>query len=819
MNDRQTVVTARSRLDGDFLITCGFIVAVAFSQSLISFAQTAVWEPQGLIVKQWLAGGILLVLFVVFYSAKLPLRAAAFRFLRRVGAARLLHSLMPLAPLYRSICQTKTLVILVWLSMVAIVSNYGSPTLRSAALWSTVIALGMPWLLGDERRRNALRILRMVYHNINVGDKNATCLAVRIFLFTAAAAAATWLVAENHRRIAIILALLQAIALSNLAADVPASRLRSLMVFCSAFVAWAMAIGFTSVPLDSWLLGSVPSTAAAPVAFTLAFAAAIYYFAGEDMRPGERSRKFDGLWLLALPIFILLGLRTDDLLADWIPYHRTFWTAPANFIRQGAWPLWDFPSQYGVLSEISLALWPTRTTWQALYLESALIIVAIACLTFWLYTYRRHRFIDRLFALCLTSAAVFSDLGARDPMGARVYPQVGLRFHFVIGIVALSLFLYRFRGKLLHRRIGYAVGHILWALSLAWSLESAIFTGVAWAAYISVDLVIDIASQRVRGVVAIVRRISPVVLIPIVLLSATELVYRSKLGHGPDWLSYIEFSIAYARDPSLLETPFVGGAVWALVLTIAVVGSAAMAALRNRSYDCLPVVAACFAAIWSSSVYYVGEPLEVHVNALAPVIVVTIGALFTLERISESILLLSVSARAALLPLFVLLIAFMTGNPARLAAIRVPLSRTHPLDSTVALPHLKGEVASLLSRAGVKPTDDLILPIPYWSVKLDLGETLPFERDSEGRVVEHIAWLPISPIGSFNTLQTLPYDRRRVYLQRYERDVRRTGWLVAYHRPADCGALLPNLRRESVMRSENYEIARCVQVNTSITQR
>ncbi len=693
------------------------------------------------------------------------------------------------------------------LATTAIVTDFGSSQIRSIAIWLSVVALGLPWFIGAPARASAIRARRALHCVFDDGDVGSTVATIRATLTCIFVATAAWLVVDAHRRISLLIALLQGLAFISIAPSA-SSKLKTLLsIFLSSVVAWALALGFTSVPLDQWLLAAVPSTAAAPVAFAIALALTLREFA--TFTTSTRQRVPVAYWLVAFTIFTGLSLRTDQLLADWIPYHRTFWAEPANFIRQGAWPLWDFPSQYGVLSEVSLAMWPNVSTWQALYFETALVMVAVSCLILWLYTYRRSGFANRVFALGLAVSVVFSDQGGRHPMGWRIYPQLGLRFQWLLAIIALTLFLHRFQRHPMLKTAGYLAGYLIWAVSLAWSLESGVFAGVAWSAYV----VSDVFYQAIRGKrlsMSGIARICGLLFVPVLLYLATEAVFWLRLGHGPDWTSYFEYSVAYQRDASgLLWTPNVRGAVWVLVTVLVAVGSAAVAAIRQRRYQCLPVIVSCWFGLWGVCAYYVGEPIEVHANGLAPVIAVCCGAILALERLERGPLLVDVPARAALVPLSTLLFAYAFGEPAYLARMQIPLTRHAFLDSTASFPMISGELAALSSRAGVKPDDDVIFPVEYLANKLELGELLPFSRDQRGRVVEHVAWLPISPIGPFNTLQTLPFERRRTYLERYHHDVRRTGWLVAYHRSADCGEFVPGLRRSIVLRSANYEIAHC----------
>jgi hypothetical protein len=87
---------------------------------------------------------------------------------------------------------------------------------------------------------------------------------------------------------------------------------------------------------------------------------------------------------------------------------------------------------------------------------------------------------------------------------------------------------------------------------------------------------------------------------------------------------------------------------------------------------------------------------------------------------------------------------------------------------------------------------------------------MPFARTADGSLQEYPSWLPMNSVGPWNTLYTLPLDRRREYIERFlALDGHRGGWLVMYHEQADCTEISPTLRNVRTFASENFSATLC----------
>jgi hypothetical protein len=548
------------------------------------------------------------------------------------------------------------------------------------------------------------------------------------------------------------------------------------------------------------------------LAFVAAFAVVIMEFTSV---PSAQTRTRHGnaaIWIIAIVIFIELGLRTDSLLADWIPYHRSYWVGPADFVRAGGWLLWDVPAQYGFLSALSLAIWPAASTWQALYEQTALTLVFDGLILFWLLREQRSGPLNTTFTLLVTVATLFSSEGARSPFGWRLYPQAGLRFTGLIALMAVSYAIYKASKKNQQTRALYCLGFAVWISSVAWSFESGILATIFWAAFLGLDFLYELLSTR-----STFRKIAlsagthflPFIFLPILFVGFVEAYYRLRLGHGPDWTGFFEFSFAFQSEQVELREIAATGPGWVLISILIGVGFEALRAVRLRLRSA-PITCALWFGIWGISSYYVGEGFNNHINVLSPLLAIVVAIVIAVRRSEATAADPPLAVYSLFTPLFIICIAQAFANPVELLSIKAPLLPGYSFDSIAGFDKNGVEIKQLEREAGVKPTDRIIYPDSNWRVKLDLGLNMPFIDDGSGLTVQQVAWLPVSPVGPFDMLMTLPYERRALYLTRYFAQVHETGWLLSYHQPVDCKRYVPTLTTQNVYRSLNYEIARCV---------
>lgn len=624
-----------------------------------------------------------------------------------------------------------------------------------------------------------------------------------------------WVLIAGHRLYIIPVALAQAVLieryLRNLISD---ARARCIAAGLVSLLTWACAVGLVWTQLNEWLLSGSFDTGLSAVTFGTVFVLVLGQSLAATTEEAGRliaSRRIAEA-ALAVFVFFELAFRTDHFTFDWIPYHRSYWASPADFLRAGHWLLWDVPTQYGFLSELAVAFTPGRNAWQSLYVLTGIVLVFEAILLYVALRRDGGGFANYLFSVALPCAVLFSSEATRFPFGARLYPQQGLRFMWpMLALFALYM-RYMRRDRPAIARRWFMVGWIAWALGLTWSFETGVWTTLIWLGY----LVIEQAMRLIEGgtlktafASCFVHRILPCLLVPLGLLGLVDGYYLTMLGHFPDWLSFIEFSGIYANadvQPPPLKPFGPGLIVVTLLASIATYG--VVFAVRKR-YAALPLVAAVFAAVWGTSIYYVGEPFDQHVNALLEVFALAFAVLFAVEReehIKSAALIL---ARSAIVPTFVLVIATAFGEPGRIATISAPFMPGFSFDGTRDLPPISGELAGLFRRGGIAPNDPVNFPNRIAWIKLG-RLIMPFSRDADGRLREYPTWLPMSPVGPWNTLYTLQPARRRLYIERFlALDRHRGGWLIMYQEPADCTEISPTLRNVRTVTSKNFSATLC----------
>lgn len=589
----------------------------------------------------------------------------------------------------------------------------------------------------------------------------------------------------------------------------------TLWTYGASLGAWVFSANISYTPLDKLLLNASPATALiAPV-----FSAALCLLLLDLASPFQRDRASAGVtvvrYVIAALFFAELAFRTDATLADWIPYHQMYWVGPATFVKEGHYLLWDVPSQYGFLSELALAFFPAGNVWQSLYVMTAIVLTVQALLLFGLMVHRRPGWLGTVVALLICSAIFFSSQASRYPFGPRLYPQGGLRFIWVIALVFLVYKIYAAKGDR-ERVLWRVLAWISWGISTLWAFESLAWCTFVWGGFIAVEYGIWAVSQQrtLRALAArAVAAFAPFPVIAALAFGSVNAFYSMRLGHGPDWTSYLEFSALYATDTRYHVVTETFGPGWLIVLLLGSLAVPAIYALKRRRYEMLPVLAASWLAVWASSAYYVGEPYDNHVSAVT--------VIFGFGYAIASLLLADLDVdslsftRLAFVPLFALLITTAYGEPARIAAIRAPLMPGFRFNAVDRMPTVSGELAELVHKAGIGSGDRVIFPnSPSW-VKIDDGLIMPFISGPNGTKTELIGWLPQSPAGPTNTLYSLPLERRLTYVQRFLQISPHGGWYITYHSKAECSqAAADAVNVGPAIRTTNYEAVRCAIVES-----
>ncbi len=613
------------------------------------------------------------------------------------------------------------------------------------------------------------------------------------------------LLVVNNNFYAFVIVAFTVLIIYNLYRDTHHNLASWLVLIAAVLGMWAYTLGLPFTPLPLEMLGATPSTSLALMKFfgaTLLVWIALSQFAGPV---GHRSLFRQAVeYATATLIFLWQGLRIDGLTSDWVPYHRSYWTGPATFIREGHWLLWDIPSQYGFLSELVIAKFPGATCDQSLYLVSAIALAGQALMLFAILRSYGKGILNFVFALSISAAAFFSLDASRYPFGGRLYPQMGLRFIWVEALLFIAYLIYRHPGW---RTTLQRVGFVVWAIGIMWSFESAAWVTVIWGGYILADIFAHDHSRSGNWLAEAWLRFWPFLAIPAAIILCLDSYYVVFLGHLPDWLSYVEFSTLYLSNPIFRQPLNLVGSGWLLILAFGAVLTLWLVVHKNRRSEAVPLLAAAWMTLWATSIYFVGEAFHNHVNALSGIlslIAAVIGGIYTREELSRR-----TAARLSLFsfaPFMIILLSFSFGN--------VTWNMLFPpyIKNVVrATPPITGPLLKIIDAAGIKPSDKVILPQSITWTTLSAGLVLPYIRVKGGNR-ELVAWLPVSPNGPYNMWFTLSPSRRQTYIDRFVMIEKRGGWIITPHsEAAKCNLFSSNkyFKPERTISTSSYNATLC----------
>jgi hypothetical protein len=461
-------------------------------------------------------------------------------------------------------------------------------------------------------------------------------------------------------------------------------------------------------------------------------------------------------------------------------HHWGVIAGPAALVRQGGWLLWDVPAQYGFLSTLTLACFPAGTVWQAVYAVTAVLLFLVGAFFFLLLRSLRPGLLGGCWALALTLAAFFLLPGwAPLATGPLYLPCLGpFRFFWCYALLAVLLWEYRSGcDARLQRRVLW-VGSVTWLAGTLWCSESAVYCAAVWLPAFA--LIVWRRVHRLRQgpghFRARVLAAAGWLLVPLGLLGASvagiTAYYAWRLGHGPDWYAFVEYSLAFQNGFAALPID-PRGCVWVLLLVFCI-----LSALVARALACglcrreLGLLVGAWAALWSTASYFVSRSHENNATCLAPVLCT--GAALALYVCGRGRRRGSWLLNAGLAPLLTVVLAAGFANPQALKSHWTHLWRGYRGHVERLLVPLDPQADFLLAVAGVK-ADDPILVVDYAGDRSDLLPPRRAGAGGEDLVSVNRAWLPAYP---FTLLLPLPEERRLVYLARFHARARRSGWLL-----------------------------------------
>lgn len=505
-----------------------------------------------------------------------------------------------------------------------------------------------------------------------------------------------------------------------------------------------------------------------------------------DHRPALDDERRNPLRLIGNSLAILLiamaSVRTDHIFGLGEMFHWLSYTGPAESVRQGGWLLWDVPSHYGFLSILTLAWLPTATAWQSLFVVNALFNFLIALMIFFLFRALRPGLLNLCFALAMTLAAVFFRSGlAPYYLGPNHLPNIGgLRFFWCFVLVAILFWEYRHddaSGR--WQRRYFWGGSLVWLIGTLWSSESAVYCSVIWLPAFAL-LVWRRAAASVGSETSFKTRLRASarwLLLPLQLLFGALVLITSfyflRLGHAPDWRSFLEYAWEYSGGFMALPMN-ITGEVWVLILIFCALATTAVYFLRERPASrALPLILGAGGGFWATCSYFVSRSHPNNVHNLSAIFCGVIGLMLYLLARERKDALWSILVRSSFVPILtIVLVAVFANKGALTDYILSPQSSYLKVEQLI--PISDPELDTLLNSAGVKPND----PIVYvgQSDLLVLSAWTFAPGDKSEVLTTYRSWLPI-PLYSFVPLKD---ERRTTYLSRFASRTRLGGWLIEF---------------------------------------
>jgi hypothetical protein len=405
--------------------------------------------------------------------------------------------------------------------------------------------------------------------------------------------------------------------------------------------------------------------------------------------------------VVALFVFAIYSFRTDHILEARGPdayFHWAFYLNPAEDVRQGAWLLWDIPSNYGFLSVLILSVLPTKSTWQSLYLLNSLLIFLSAAFVFFVWRAVRTGPLNGVFALALSFASVFMVPGTPDMIpDAVMTPAVGA-YRYIWCYALLAVLWWDLWRSIQGAPSGAArwVGMAVWVIGAWWSLESAVFCAAIWLPAYALAVARDcknlpVSYGRGKLIGLIIWRLSIPVWLWAISLGGMVLYYRLFLGHGPDPSAFAEV----ARQFIYPYSDYVGRWLWLAVFCGLASGGVCL--FRRWHEKPAPLAWGVWATFWVTSSYYAVKTDLGILLTLSPLILAGLGlVLWSFDRLSVPV----VTVRRVVVP----------AGWARPAAPSP--TRTRRIDETLILTSLFIPIVTVILAAGFRNIYTVIRRVP-----------------------------------------------------------------------------------------------------------
>ncbi len=491
----------------------------------------------------------------------------------------------------------------------------------------------------------------------------------------------------------------------------------------------------------------------------------------------KRSTVFIVFDIGAVVLLSLLCINTDRMLNPDIQAHIDFLLGPVVAVKQGAWLLWDQPSQYGFLWVFIVAILPIKNAAIALsaflwFLNFSLAVIIYKAITY----YESNSIIWRLIAFLLVTSSFLIRSFPNQDLNLGIlngdFTDAYIMWYWLSPVdipqssairtiwccVLLVIASQRFFSASASFEKSSILGCSVWVIGCLWSAESAVYSTATW---IPAYIFFSVTKNKIKWL-----------LLPFYFLSITVLVisgyYYVQLGRLPEWFALFEFTSTVGPSGSWNVPVPRNGVIWiALILLICVV-SLTLNYAKHSFHDIrIGVGLACFGAIWSVTSYYIGDSHNSKFHVLIHVYILAV--IISMKMIQSKIkhdalnhyfhrLTMSVFVVVVLVcgldfdkysfQLFVDSQLNHAYKPLSLARYRAPFPQS---------------LNDLFIKAEIEPTSKVMLANSFSNLGLWKYSELEYFYDYE-------VWLPTTP--------SINYERKKTYITRFLSRLCSGGWLV-----------------------------------------
>lgn len=464
---------------------------------------------------------------------------------------------------------------------------------------------------------------------------------------------------------------------------------------------------------------------------------------------------------ITIIIFTIFSFRHDTLFIGGSVYHWKYFVGPIQTLRNGGWLLWDTPSQYGFLNILAASLIPTKSSWDALYIFQALLLLLTAGLMLRILDLN----IRNLPNYCIGIIIIISSLYFADPdlIGPYLYPSSSvLRFFWCYVFLNLLFTYWKKESFTLINFLG--IGTLLWVPSALWSSESAIYTTVIFYSALVTAIIQNYAIKGVISRIKVFSYLATPILSLIFSMLLISCYYRININHLPDWKQFSFYGLAYASGFGSLPLD-VYGSVWLLIMLFASIVSLVITLIitnrQSRSIVALVGTAAC---LWAISSYFIGRAAPQNITAILPIIVSITGFTLVITR-SMKPCITTLLFKGISITIFTIALATTLANISFVDKFMAFSSFTPRISNKIPAPNHGLQLLIQKHKINIET------PVAYLSYNGEMGKV----KTDHGDVVNELSWLP-SPMQLLNEPTTA--KQRNKIIKRFANKFIDGGFLI-----------------------------------------